>query len=234
MQALSDFADPRGPARKRLSMQLVCFDIDGTLVDSADVDGTLYADSVRAVLGIELDSDWSRFENVSDSGILHELVERHLPPSSRKAAAEEVRSQFVSNTRAHFAANPHSVREIPGARALVEALLQSPEVAVGIATGGWKETAALKLRAIGLEPDRIAMATSTDAMRRTEIMRLAESRATNGERVAKRTYFGDGVWDQQAARELGYAFIGVGAAVDHNIVFPDLRDLDAILARLGV
>jgi len=215
-------------------VQLVCFDIDGTLVDSADIDGALYADAVRAVLNIELDTDWSRFENVSDSGILSELVERHLPPSRRETAAKAVQARFLSGTRAHFAANPHSITEVAGARALVETLLQSPEVAVCIATGGWKETATLKLRAIGLEPDRIAMATSSDAMRRTDIMRLAEWRATNGKPVTKRTYFGDGAWDQGAARELGYAFIGVGGAVDHHIVYPDLQDLDSILARLDL
>lgn len=215
-------------------VQLVCFDIDGTLVDSAGFDGDLYAEAIEKVLGVELDTNWSQYENVSDSGILNEVLERYLPPNQREEAAREVQAGFLSRTKAHLGDHPNLIREIPGALALVETLLRSPAVITCIATGGWRATAELKLRSIGLEPERIAMASSSDEMRRTDIMRLAESRATNGNRIAKRTYFGDGCWDQKAARELGYEFVGVGSGVDHDVVFTDLQDLDAILAHLGV
>ncbi len=215
------------------NMHIVCFDIDGTLASSAGFDEELYREAIREVLGVELRSDLSQYENVSDSGILAEILERIPDVDDRTRFAREVQVDFVDRTKRYVADNPHLIREVPGAFALVEVLRKSPHVGVCIATGGWAESATLKLRAIGLEPNELAMATSSDAVRRTEIIRLAESRATQG-LVTQRTYFGDGLWDKKAAAELGYDFVAVGDGVDHHVAFADLQDIEAILAQLGV
>jgi len=204
-------------------MHLVSFDIDGTLVASDDFDGELYAETLRDVLGVNIDTDWSRYENVTDSGILEEVLRKHAPADRRARTAREVHEAFVGRTGRYVAENPGLIREVPGALALVEALRKSPGVRVCLATGGWAETAELKLRAIGLEPNDLAMATGSDASRRTDIMRLAESRATQGVIARRRTYFGDGVWDQTAAAELGYDFVAVGNGVDHHVAFRTCR-----------
>jgi len=215
-------------------MHVVSFDIDGTLVASADFDGELYAETLRDVLGVEIDTDWSRYENVTDSGILEEVLRKHASPDQGVRLARQVHEALVSRTGRYVAENSGLIREVPGALALVEALRKLPEVRVCLATGGWAETAALKLRAIGLDPDDLAMATGSDASRRTDIMRLAESRATQGAVAKRRTYFGDGVGDQKAAGELGYDFVAVGEGVSHHVAFPDLQDIDGVLSHLGV
>ena len=215
-------------------MHVVCFDIDGTLVDSVDFDADLYAETIQDVLGVAIDTDWSLYKNVTDSGILQEILETHLSPGQRECVGQEIQSTFVERTKHYVAENPRLIREVPGALALVEALVKSPKVRVCVATGGWRETAVLKLRAIDLEPDNLVMATGSDAIRRTDIMRLAEMRAAQGVVVRKRTYFGDGVWDQKAAAELGYDFVAVGNGVIHHLAFPDLQELDEILSQLGV
>jgi phosphoglycolate phosphatase-like HAD superfamily hydrolase len=213
-------------------MQVVCFDIDGTLVHSAGFDGELYEEALRNALGVELHTDLSRYRDVSDSGILAEILE-DFPATERARLAREVRIDFIARTKQYVAENPQLIREVPGAVALVEALRESPRVGICIATGGWAETAELKLRSIGLEPSSLAMATSSDAMKRHEIMRLAESRVAQGP-VTRRTYFGDGVWDKKAASELGYDFVAIGGGVSHHVAFPDLLDVEAILRELGV
>ena len=43
-----------------------------------------------------------------------------------------------------------------GARAFIERLTSHPTVSVAVATGGWRETAEMKLRAIGLDPGSFA------------------------------------------------------------------------------
>ncbi len=213
-------------------MHVVCFDIDGTLVQSASFDGELYEEAIRAALGVELHTDISRYNNVSDSGILAELL-GDFPDTERVRLAREVRIDFLNRTTRYVAENPQLIREVPGAVALVEVLQNTPMIGVCVATGGWAETAALKLRSIGLEPSSLAIATSSDAMSRTEIMRLAESRVTYGP-VTRRTYFGDAIWDKRAAAELGYDFIAIGGGVSHHVAFPDLRDVEGILRELGV
>ena len=215
-------------------MHVVCFDIDGTLVGSADFDGDLYAEVIQDVLAVAVETDWSRYENVTDSGILGEILAKHSSPGQRERVAREVQATFVERTKRYVMENSHNIREVPGAVALVETLCKSPEVRVCVATGGWRETAELKLRAIGLEPNNLAIATGSDAVRRTDIMRLAESRAAKGVVVRKRTYFGDGVWDQRAAARLGYDFVAVGNGVSHHLAFADLQDRHEILSQLGV
>jgi len=214
-------------------MHVICFDIDGTLVASAGFDGELYGETMRDVLGVELRSDLTQYKNISDAGILAEILESVSDVGERARLAREVQATFVDRTKQYIADNPKLIREVPGAVALVEVLRKSPNVRVCIATGGWAETAALKLRAIGLDPRSLAMATSSDALRRTEIMRLAESWATKA-KVTRRTYFGDGVWDKKAAAELGYDFVAVGDGVGHQVAFPDLQDIEGIVRQLGV
>ena len=214
-------------------MHVVCFDIDGTLVASADFDGDLYEQAVRNVLGVDLNPDWSQYKNVSDSGILEEILESIPDSEERTHLGRRVQSTFVKSTNQYFERNPSLIREIPGAKALVETLREFSNVSICIATGGWAETAKLKLRAIGLDPTKIPMATSSDAVKRTDIMRLAELRATQRS-VTRRTYFGDGQWDKKAAAELGYDFVAIGGRVDHHVAFQDLQDLEAILGQLRV
>ena len=64
-------------------MHVVCFDIDGTLVASADFDADLYAETIQDVLGVAIETDWSQYENVTDSGILEEILEKHSSPGQR-------------------------------------------------------------------------------------------------------------------------------------------------------
>ena len=52
-------------------MHAVIFDIDGTLVQSVEVDESLYVKAIRSVLGqIEFRSNWADYEFVTDTGIL--------------------------------------------------------------------------------------------------------------------------------------------------------------------
>jgi phosphoglycolate phosphatase-like HAD superfamily hydrolase len=211
---------------------LVMFDIDGTLVDSTGFDGDRYAEAVRSVLGVDVDTTWRSYRNVTDSGILEELLDADGSGRPREELRAAVKARFVAATRAHLAREPHVLREIAGARALLETLLRAPGVRVAIATGGWAETATLKLAAIGVDPATITLSTASDAIERTRIMQLAEGQALGGEPASRRTYFGDGAWDQRASAALGYRFIAVGRAVDHDPRFDDFRDRAAVLACL--
>jgi len=212
-------------------MHLLMFDIDGTLVDSTGFDSQLYADAVREILGVELDRRWGRYEHVTDSGILAQVL-RELGADRDVAELEgRVRQRFIVLVEDYVRAGS-TVREIAGARELVERLLKLPGVRVAVATGGWRETAALKLRAIGLSPERLSLATSSDAMARTEIMRIAARRALPEGTFRRATYFGDGPWDRHASAELGYDFVAIGRGVEHSVRYDDFRDTDGILAQL--
>jgi beta-phosphoglucomutase-like phosphatase (HAD superfamily) len=213
-------------------MHVVMFDIDGTLVDSAGFDGELYAAPVHEVLGVRLDQRWGRYEHVSDSGILEQVLRETRFDDDPAALAARVQVHFVGLVRDHLAAQPKAVREIAGAKRLVERLRALPDVRVAIATGGWEPTARMKLAHVGIDVSALGFASSSDARARTEIMQLAAQRALRGATPSRATYFGDGPWDQQGSRELGYDFVAIGRGVSHNVAFDDFSDSDAILDRL--
>ena len=215
-------------------MHLVMFDIDGTLVDSAGFDAELYVEAVRSVLNVSIDSDWNSYEHVSDSGILEQVLRDTPLDGDPTELAARVQERFVALVGDYLRRAPSAVREIAGAKRLVERLLERPDVRVGVATGGWERTAKMKLAHVGIEIARLGFASSSDACARADIMRLAAQRALRGATYARATYFGDGAWDLRASTALGYDFVAVGNAVRHTIAYAYLRESDAILARLGL
>lgn len=214
-------------------MHLVMFDIDGTLVDSEGFDAELYVAAVEAETGVVVDRNWDRYEHVSDSGVLEQLLRERRLEAQRDALVARVQRRFVGLVRDYLRRSPLAVREIAGAKRLVERLVTLPNARVAIATGGWAETARLKLAHVGIDAARLGFASSSDAHARTDIMRLAAQRAMCGEPFTRATYFGDGPWDRRASVELGYDFIAVGRALQHRTAYPDLADTEAIVARLA-
>ena len=213
-------------------MHLAIFDIDGTLTDSCAFDDALYTEAVQEVLDIRIDSNWVQYRHVTDAGILNELLDVHGFPGSRSELVVDVKNRFVNKVRGYI--ERHSLREIPGAKAFLDTLQRQDTVSIAIATGGWLETAMLKLQAIGIDPTLIPMATASDSSDRCEILKIAVNRASRGRPPDRTTYFGDGQWDRKAASELGYEFIGVGSKVAHHNVVRDFVDYAGILRDMGV
>jgi phosphoglycolate phosphatase-like HAD superfamily hydrolase len=213
-------------------MHLAVFDIDGTLVDSDEWDGILYAEAIQKVLNQDIDCTWSRYASVTDSGILDEILDETHLRANRQEIHSNAKAEFIRLTEEYVAETPNALKEIPGATGLIKTLLRQSDVEVAVATGGWRETAELKLRGIGLDPKELPLATSSESSDRCRIIRLAERRALNGKIPRHRTYFGDGVWDKKAAAELDYSFVAVGPRVPNDMVLPDLSDHETILAYL--
>ena len=189
-------------------MHAVIFDIDGTLLQSASIDDALYRDAVRFVLGtVKLRQSLEDYEFVSDSGVLAQIFADNAVVDDQKRI-QAVKSRFVELLRLHIADNG-PFPEIPGARNLLARFARSPDHSVAIATGGWRESALLKLQTSGFADFGFPLASSDDAYDRREIMRIALSRLGDG--FMSITYYGDGPWDQSAAQDLGWTFVPVGS-----------------------
>jgi len=191
-------------------LHAVVFDIDGTLLQSAEVDDALYQQAVRSVLGdVQIRSSLAEYRYVSDSGILAEIfADNHIPIES--ALVDSIKTLFVEALKLHVAtAGPFP--EIPGARNILRIMTRSLDHSIAIATGGWRASALLKLESSGFGELDIPLATSDDAEDRKEIMKFAL--AYLGRSFDSVTYYGDGPWDRDAARELGWQFVPVGSAL---------------------
>lgn len=189
-------------------MHAVVFDIDGTLLDSFDVDGMLFEQAIATVTGVtDIDTNWGNYRHVTDRGILGEILNR---PGSRfdEAIFDAVERELVRLLETHIEAHG-AFPEIPGAKKFVARLLADDRYYVAYATGASRGSALTKLRSAGLPIDGITLSTSSDAESRTVIMKNAVEAAPD---VCSRiSYFGDGQWDQKATGELGWEFVPVGA-----------------------
>ena len=128
---------------------------------------------------------------------------------------DEVRSLFVQLLEQHVHANGPFL-EIPGASDFLRRLDASANYAVAFATGGWRESAMLKLDSAGLAWNGWPLASSNDHHERTGIMEIALSQL--GRSFETITYYGDGTWDRDACLALGWNFVAVG---------PDLGGLES-------
>lgn len=103
-------------------MQFVVFDIDGTLVDSAEFEADLYVRAVKTVLDIVIDDDWSQYRNVTDGGILDQVIEENRVDGDRGQIHVRVKDEFFSLTTNYLDRTPDALKEIAGAKRLIEEL----------------------------------------------------------------------------------------------------------------
>lgn len=195
-------------------MNLVMFDIDGTLTATTGVDAQCFVQAVNDLFNIkDVDTDLTSYKNVTDEGIAEEIIERHTGRGATEKELSDLRRHFVELLRKEAFSNPTLFYPVEGAGEILEELVRHPDMEISLATGGWRESALLKLQAAGLDTKNMPMATSSDALSREEIMILSEERAQrayNLHAFDSVVYIGDGIWDVRSARSVGYQFIGVG------------------------
>ena len=194
--------------------QVFILDLDGTLIPSAGVDDRCFWQAVRDCYGEPTVSpDLHGFRNVTDSGILNDWCQLELghPPGAEETL--QIRQRFLDLLKAAWKSEPEHFTPLPGVTAWLEAVQSRSNVFAGIATGGWGHSARLKLELAGLGRFDIPLASSDEAVPRSDIMRIAARRTyqdqADGEAVF--TYVGDGPWDLEASRKLDWNFIGIAS-----------------------
>lgn len=171
-------------------MPLIVFDIDGTLTDTSGVDDECFCLAVASALGVAVtDTDWSRFEAVTDPGLARALALEagRGPPSATELA--RARAGLIEALETRAARQPWRFASVPGAGDVLRGLAgrggrgEHGGCVVAIATGAWEGSARVKLGASGLlslEPlggGEVAMASGDDAASRPEIVATAARRA---------------------------------------------------------
>jgi phosphoglycolate phosphatase-like HAD superfamily hydrolase len=198
-------------------MNLMMFDVDGTLVRSNEYDAECYVNAVSTTLGISVvDTVWENYEHVSDSGVIDELVRRNYDRAPTEKEFRQVKASFLMELDRAFDRKPHLARPIDGAITFLASVRSKPDLVVSIATGGWEKSCRKKLMHSGVSVDGIPLASADDALSRVDIMKASLRKA---EKVYQQSnfnsviYVGDATWDLKAFRELGWHFIAVGESI---------------------
>jgi phosphoglycolate phosphatase-like HAD superfamily hydrolase len=226
-----------------MQARLILFDIDGTLTQSQAIDSAIYLRTLEDVFGFrDIGADWSQYKNATDSGILDEVFERRVGRAPTASEVSGFRSHFVDAIVAAEKRAPF--REVNGAARFLSYIRALPCHHVGLATGGWSDSARCKMRSAGMSYDAFPAASADDGKARFVIMQAAIDRAITRVGSIHRdgiVYIGDGIWDARACRQLGVPFIGIadGPRVEElraggaRAVFRDYADVPALLEALS-
>lgn len=216
-------------------MILTIFDIDGTICDSGEVEGTCFAKAVETVTGIALSTlDWAEYPEPTSSGIVRKLLEGDPETRQKEAAIKAEFCRLLGSARQSY---PQEFVPISGALAFIKRLQYEGIARVAIATGCFDDEARFKLACCGVEMDVFPHATSSDTPRRRDILPLAASRA--GASTSDTVYFGDAPWDFAVSRALPVAMIGIGRRIEElakmglEHTFADFSNEDAILDAIS-
>lgn len=223
--------------------KLAIFDVDGTLLDNMEIEDACYSTALREVLELpSLDTDWTRYQHVSDAAIAAEAYRRQHGSEPSAAQLEATITRFVRLLAEAHQTDGGATRAMTGAGELFEGLAQHGW-AVAIATGAWRRASELKLSAGGVRYTGVPMATSEDGPARASIVSAARARAERLHRVEqfdRVVSVGDGLWDVLTARDLGLPFVGVGPggraqrlrAAGVSVILEDFSDIGATVAAL--
>ncbi|KHT63180.1 hydrolase, haloacid dehalogenase-like family protein [Photobacterium gaetbulicola] len=215
---------------------LFLLDIDGALVDSHNLELDCYARAVNEVLGIEMDTDLSLYANLTDAGVLDELIVKHGITESRSIIHRKVENRYLALVQQAINEYPETVREVMGAKEFLMQVKELRDTYIAIATSSWASAAKLKLRAAGLDIGNITFASSSDALSRTEIMALAAFRAKQDSGVVfdRRVVFAHGDRSKHASQELGYDYVEVGNGSGRHAHIPNLAHYQAAFSQLAL
>ncbi len=194
-------------------MNLVMFDIDGTLVEWNPIFDELYVKTIKEYMDIqEVDTNWKRYRNSTDSDITAQIIEENMGRSATTEDINTIRDSYVKKVQALTLDNPDCFCEIAGAGEILTEMINLPDTILAIATGNWEETSLIKLKMNNLFFPELTIATASDALSRDSIMKTAEKhvrKQLNYNSINTIVYVGDTVWDIHASFKNGYHFIGI-------------------------
>lgn len=225
-------------------MKLAIFDIDGTLTNTNDVDDVCFVQAFTAAHAIAgINTNWSEYPHTTDSGITQHIFEERFGRAPSSAELFRLQQCFFSLLREQHQASASRFAEIAGASQALSRLERDAGWAVAIATGCWRESAALKLKGAKIEIERLPAAYAEDGLSREEILLAALSKSLS--HYAQGTFerivsVGDGIWDVRAAARLKYAFLGIGSGESEErlrragarTIIEDYTDYDRLLRSL--
>lgn len=190
---------------------LILFDIDNTLVYSGTKDSQAFADVYQEIFKQQFPSiDWTDFDHVTDEVIFEHAYERHFHRKPTAAEKEDFRSQYVARLKQLRQDNPKDFKAVLGAVEMLKQLSQLPNYHIGIATGGWRTPALVKLQHLGIDPEVLYCGYADNNYTReaivAEAIHLAEEEIGKVDHVV---YFGDASWDVETTRNMNIPFIGI-------------------------
>lgn len=223
------------------SVDLIVFDVDGTLTATNEVDTRCFARAFLEAFGVALDTSWHIYPHRTDSGIIRHSFFEHFTRAPTQVELDLFRERFLRLLDLEWRAVPRHFAAVAGAtRALTKIAQHS--YALALATGGWRTSALFKLEKAGIPVVGLPAAFADDAAEREEITRIAIGRAKihHRQQFDRIILVGDSDCDVTTAARLGLGFVGIAAdgndavlrAAGAQLVLRDYEDFATFIRTL--
>jgi len=223
--------------------RLVLFDIDGTLITDGGAAREAFASALDAVFDYRGDHRPYDFSGRTDPQIAHMVL------GGAGVAEIEIDAAMPRLWEHYLAAltrtAPGRVRELPGIRALLDALRADARVILGLLTGNIEPGARIKLGGVSLNDYFPFGAFGSDSPRRDELPPVAVERASrfSGHRFRGRdvVIIGDSVYDVRCGVPHDATSIAIASgktpaeklrAENPHHFFESAEDLDGLLKAI--
>lgn len=183
----------------------VIFDMDGPLLRLSGNEEQAYINAVTEIYGASrISIIWDEYPIRTDMEITKHIIENLTGRNARREEIIAVRERYIRNLKHIFQEGDRSVAT-PGAISLLQNL--SKRMALGVATGNFREVASIRLGSAGLwQFFEKHCEGSDDGGTKTEILTRLINRLS---KTIDRIFFiGDSVSDLIAAKYCGAEFIG--------------------------
>jgi len=231
--------------------QLILFDVDGTLIDTAGAGRRAMEQAFHEVFDLDAVSSRTakvRFAGMSDLRIFRALADAvEIPPERYRAEKANLEKTYLRALKREMDRPDPRRRVIPGVPALLETLSRRPGVSLGLLTGNLEAGARTKLEPFGLNRFFPDGGFGSDHVDRREIARIAHAKlsALAGVRFPPDhvVVVGDTDQDVDCAKANGFRAVAVDTGwVDRatledshpDALFDDLADLPRVLEALGI
>jgi len=226
-------------------MKLALFDIDGTLTKTNEVDDKCFVEAFAASHQItDIETDWTKYKHVTDSGIVLEIFNQRLGRSPNEQDFFTFKSCFIESLNEFAFKDEALFAEVSDANAMLRTLKLEKDWAIALVTGCFYDSAKLKLEKAKIDVKDFPIGTADDAISREEILQTAIEKSferygqTKFEKIVS---IGDGVWDLRTANNLSLDFVGIASGKraellreeDANYIIKDFRDYENFLAYLN-
>lgn len=193
-------------------MNLILFDVSGTLVHSTDFEHKVLLRTVGKVLDVPVDKLREFRKAETETAFVEKVWKLVRNDAITPEDWEEVYSIYHKTLLEEYIASKSRFTSLEGAPELLSNLQDSKSWAFAIATTAWHDMAHLSLRSAGFYTRRFHVVTGEGVTKKSQLLEKAiqsSKRWYGVNEFSKITYVGDEALDNAVCREMKIPFIEV-------------------------
>lgn len=184
-------------------MQIVLFDIDGTLISTGGAGRAALEDAMAQEFGVVAQIPPLLLSGRTDRAIMRDLFQIHAI-EDKENQRERLTRSYLEHLPAHLRRQPGQL--LPGVLDFIQHLLARSDVLLGLLTGNSQQGAQVKLRHFSLDQHFVCGGFGDDCLDRDEVAQKALTAARNhlpsGQTMDRVWVIGDTPLDIRCARKI--------------------------------